>query len=393
MIDIQSHREKFVRLYNCEPEHFASAPGRVNLIGEHTDYNGGFVLPAAIERNVLLAVAPASGPHGRLFSVQHDEFFEVTGAAPKPGSWPSYFLAVAELFFEQGHNLPALDVLIDGDVPLGAGLSSSAAYEVATAVLYNQLLDAGLNRTELALLAQAAENGPMVGMRCGIMDQFISANGEEGKAIRLDCYSLEYRAAQMAGGAPTILIIDSKKKRGLVDSAYNERRRQCEEALEIIRNKTGRDIPTLRHVTFQEFEQHASALTIEQQNRVRHNLTENRRVDEFCEAIEHGAWDLAGELLYASHASLRDDYEVSCAEIDTIVELSHQVDGIYGCRVTGAGFGGCCVALARPEAIEPMAQKLAEEYEPKFNLSPVLLPTNAAPGATVWSARTELAFS
>lgn len=381
MIDERRHQERFAEIFGRPPAVLGSGPGRVNLIGEHTDYNGGFVMPAAIERNVLLAAAPAANGAGRLFSVQHEEVFDAANAPGKPGSWPSYYFAVLEMFRQRGSDPPALDVLIDGDVPLGAGLSSSAAYEVATAMMLNHLLEAGLNRTEIALLAQAAENSPLVGMRCGIMDQFASANGEEGKALRLDCHTLHFLPAQFAEPAPLILIINSMKRRGLVDSAYNERRQQCEEALEILRRETGASIETLRHVSAEQLAQHAGVLTPDQRKRVAHNLSENQRVAAFADAIAVGRWETAGELLYASHASLRDDYQVSCAELDAIVDAARETPGLYGCRMTGAGFGGCCVALVKEEALEPLRALLARNYTPRFNLEPTLLITRPAAGA------------
>lgn len=384
MIDPIEHQEKFARIFGIQPTLLASGPGRVNLIGEHTDYSGGFVLPAAIERRVLLAAGPAASGTTRLFSVRHDEFHTQHAAAPlKPGSWPSYFLAVEDQFRRRGHAPPALDVLIDGDVPLGAGLSSSAAYGVAAAVLYDELLGTALNPTQLALLAQAAENGPLIGMRCGIMDQFISANGQEGKAVLLDCHNLDSRLVEFARPSPLILVINSMKQRGLVESAYNERRTQCEEALAIFREHSPEKPETLRHVTVEQFARHGHRLSPLQRQRVRHNLTENARVLAFATAVETGDWSAAGKLLYDSHESLRDDYQVSCPELDAIVAEARTTPGVYGCRMTGAGFGGCCVALVEQHAIGDLQERLARNYTPRFHLEPQVLVTRPSRGAEV----------
>lgn len=384
MIDLLQHRARFLHVFGQRPELYGSAPGRVNLIGEHTDYNGGFVLPVAIERNVLIAAASANDANGRLYSVQHGESFVPGSDSPSPGSWPSYFLAVADQFHRLGHIVPPLDVLIDGDVPLGAGLSSSAAYEVAVAMVLNEVTGAGLSKPEIALLAQAAENGPYVGVQCGIMDQFVSANAILGRALLLDCHSLQFTTPEFAEPAPLIVVINSMKKRGLVESAYNERRAQCERALKIIRESSNREIPSLRHVTGNDLEKGGSRLSPQEAARVAHNLSENSRVMDFAHLMREGAWEQAGQCLYASHRSLRDDYEVSCAELDSIVEIASTIPGVHGCRMTGGGFGGCCVALAEESAVEPLMEKLAKEYTPRFDLEPTVLVTKPADGASVF---------
>jgi galactokinase len=385
MIDPTQLQEQFAQVYGTRPTLLASGPGRVNLIGEHTDYSGGFVLPAAIERHVLIAAAPADARSTRLYSVKHRVLHACNPATlpPKPGSWPSYFLAVQDQFVRRGCTIPPLDVVIDGDVPLGAGLSSSAAYGVAAACLYNRILGTGLTPTELALLAQAAENGPLIGMRCGIMDQFISANGQDGKAVLLDCHSLEFRLVEFARPSPLILVINSMKQRGLVESAYNERRSQGEEALRVFQGLCSEKPATLRHITADDFARHEARLTPQQRRRVRHNLTENARVLAFATAVEAGDWAAAGKLLYASHESLRDDYEVSCPELDAIVELARATPGVHGCRMTGAGFGGCCVALVEEPAVELLREALALGYTSRFNLEPQLLVTRPSRGASV----------
>ncbi len=375
----------FKRHFGTAPQWFARAPGRVNLIGEHTDYNGGFVLPCAINRDIAMAAAPGSTGKLRLFSVTLNEKFETDVAFAKfgrsPLGWANYFLAVVEQFKKRGVQLPLLDVAIDGDVPLGAGLSSSAAFEVCAAVLIQTITGATLDGREIALLCQAAEHSPLVGVQCGIMDQFASVMGREGFAIFLDCYSLEHRYVPIDGDRVTIIIANSMVKRGLVDSAYNERREECETALALLSDAADEKYPTLRHIPREIFETYAHILPVKVRRRARHVITENARVEDFEQALIKGALEEAGRLLNASHASLRDDFEVSCAELDALCEIAEGCEGIYGCRMTGAGFGGCVVALAQPDAADAACDVISEKYLSCIGKIPDIYLTPACAGA------------
>ncbi|PKO19907.1 galactokinase [candidate division BRC1 bacterium HGW-BRC1-1] len=387
MISSENVARVFAEQFSRAPVWIARAPGRVNIIGEHTDYNGGFVLPCAINRDIVLAAAPREDHVLRLYSLNYGERFDVDLtqplALPKRRGWYSYLLATAAQFVERGFELPGLEVAIEGDVPLGSGLSSSAALEVAMATLLNHILGAGLSSVEVALLAQAAEHSPFVGVRCGIMDQFASALGSEDQAILLDCHTHEFEGVPLGGGAFEIVIIDSMKRRGLVDSAYNERREACEQGLEILRKKSGVEYPSLRHVPREVFESCKASLPENICKRVRHNISENERVVRFAELAREGNWEEAGRLLYESHASLRDDFEVSCVELDAIVDAAAKVPGVLGCRMTGAGFGGCAVAMVRPTQSENFIHQMQTLLKKELGQEPIFYVTKAEEGARV----------
>lgn len=365
----------------------ARAPGRINLIGEHTDYNGGFVLPAAIDYEIQMAARPATGTATRLWSVNYGEAyqFDTDAALPQPGhtQWHSYFVAVVDQFRQRGIDVPPLEIAMSGDVPLGAGLSSSAAFEVCAATLLNTVCATGLTGKEIALLAQAAEHSPWVGVRCGIMDQFASALGAADAALKLDCYSLEYEAVPFDSAAASIVIINTNKPRELRSSDYNRRRQECEEGLRLINKKSGSAYPALRHVPQEVFAELEADLPPVVAARVRHNITENARVLSFVEALRASQWTQAGELLYASHESLRDDFEVSCAELDAIMEIARESGLTYGCRMTGGGFGGCAVALVKPDNVTQFTAQMLSEYKRRTGLEATIYITTAAAGASM----------
>ncbi|MBE3069221.1 MAG: galactokinase, partial [Planctomycetes bacterium] len=323
-------------------------PGRVNLIGEHTDYNGGFVMPMALEAAVRLALVPHDGPAVTLWSEQFSERAEFVLGGPAPADpphWLRYPMAVAEVLAEAGVPLKGFRAVVEGDVPVGSGLSSSAAYEVASAlallVAARPDLGAGpaaaaaepfgLTTQRLALLCQAAEH--RVGVRCGIMDQFISLHGRRGHAIVLDCRDLSYVAAPLPTGRAKVVVIDSGVRRKLTTGAYNERRSQCEEGAGRLR-KFDPDIKELRDVSPELFRTHEAVLPQVVRRRCRHVITEDARVTESVEALKAGDLDRFGRLINASHDSLRDDYEVSGPELDLLVEIARGVEGVFGSRLT-----------------------------------------------------------
>ena len=245
------------------------------------------------------------------------------------------------------------------------------------------MLGAGLSAVEVALLAQAAEHSPFVGVRCGIMDQFASTLGRENEAILLDCHTHDFEGVPLDADAFEIVIIDSMKRRGLVDSAYNERRQACEEGVEILRKGSGVDYPSLRHVPPEVFETSKAHMPENIRKRVRHNVSENERVLAFARLAREGRWEEAGRLLYESHASLRDDFEVSCKELDAIVNAASGIPGVLGCRMTGAGFGGCAVALVRPSARENFVQQMQTALTKELAQVPIFYVTKAVEGAKV----------
>ncbi len=394
MITDASITQSFESAFKTQPTLIARAPGRINLIGEHTDYNGGFVLPAAIEYEIKMAARPADAEETRLHSVNYDEAFsyDPADALPRPEGvkWYSYWLAVCEQFNLRGHHPPALDVAINGDVPLGAGLSSSAAFEVCAATLLNEVCGAGLSAKEIALLAQAAEHSDFVGVRCGIMDQFASALGADASALFLDCHTLDYETVPFDPDGAVIVVINSNKSRELRSSDFNRRRLECEEGLRLLCELSGDNYPTLRHVPQEIFDRHAAALPDITRKRVKHNLTENERVRQFVKALKASDWDTAGKALYQSHASLRDDYEVSCEQLDTIVDIARDSGLAYGCRMTGGGFGGCAVALVPLDNVDKFKALMASAYLKRTGLEATIYATRPVQGANVLVRKNDL---
>ncbi len=373
------------------------APGRVNLIGEHTDYNDGFVMPMALARVVRIALVPDQEPTVALWSEQFAERAEFTiGQAPADDTphWLHYPMAVAQVLAEAGLSLRGFRGVVDGDVPVGAGLSSSAACEVASALalMVAAVPDLrsgpaaaaaeahGLTGERLAVLCQSAEH--RVGVRCGIMDQFISVHGRAGHAIMLDCRDLSHRAVPLPAGEAAVVIIDSGVQRKLTAGAYNERRSQCEDGAARLAQFDPR-VESLRDVGPALFEAHADALPPDVRRRCRHVVTENARVIESVEALEAGDLARFGRLLDASHDSLRDDYEVSGPELDLLVEIARGVEGVLGSRLTGAGFGGCTVSLVRPDAVDALRDAVLARYQAETGCEPRIWVSPAADGAAV----------
>ena len=357
------------------------APGRVNLIGEHTDYNDGFVMPAAIDFSTWAKVSPLATRKLQIFSENYGEEIEVDLDDPALAArahWSDYPIGVAVVLERAGHRLRGAKLQLRGEVPIGSGLSSSAAIEVATACALVGNSGLEIERRELALLCQRAEN-EFVGARVGIMDQFVSLFGEEQKALLLDCRSLEYRLLPLPDNV-RLIICNTMVKHALASSAYNERRAQCEAGVKHL----GQFLPgitALRDVTIEQLEQYREGLPDVVYRRCRHVITENARVLAAGEALERGDLNRFGQLMAESHASLRDDYEVSVKELDLMVALAGTVDGVYGARMTGGGFGGCTVNILRTEMVENFRAHIARGYEEITKLKPEIYVCTAANGA------------
>lgn len=361
---IDAVRTRFAELYGSEPQWIAAAPGRVNLIGEHTDYNGGFVFPLAIERYTVVAGArprtTTSGESVRVHSTLLDETVEFTLSQLERDrrDWTSYVRGVFSGFMDRGMPPGRLDLLVDSKVPLGGGLSSSAALEVATATLLEAVTGRTLDAVDKARLCQKAEH-EYAGMPCGIMDQFSSALGAEGRLLLIDCRTETAELVPLDDPSVAVLIINSNVKHELTGSEYADRRSQCEEAARIL------GVETLRDVTSARLQSQRGALSDLLYCRARHVVGEIERTFQAADALREGDWPRVGELMYASHASLRDDYEVSCPELDALVELAQQVGasgGVIGARMTGGGFGGCIVALVRSGREREIAARIGEGY-------------------------------
>ena len=376
--------DRFRSIFAAEPTAYVRAPGRVNLIGEHTDYNDGFVMPMAIENAVRIALRPRSDRRVDLVSANFDQqvafsLDDIRHDASKT-KWSEYTRGVAWAMQEKGLPLHGLDAVISGDVPIGAGLSSSAAMEVASAWAFQVAGGFRMDPVDMALLCQRAEN-EWVGMRCGIMDQFISALGQRDHCLLVDCRSLTHDAVPLPR-AHSLVISNSMVRRGLVDSAYNERRSQCEEGVRLLQKRLP-GITALRDVSVQQLERYRADLTDLTYRRCRHVVTENARVLESVAALKAGRAADFGALMNASHDSLRDDYQVSRAELDTLVAIARQAPGCLGSRLTGAGFGGCTVSLVQSKAVEGFVQHVSAEYARATRLTPAIYISRAAPGADI----------
>ena len=370
-------RRAFGAQFGASPEFVVRAPGRVNLIGEHTDYNEGFVLPMAIQRAVWIALGRAPDESVVARSLDFEGTVEFRVSRPEHGGpeWGEYVKGVAWAMNDAGHRLAGWRGVVGGEVPIGAGLSSSAALELAAARAFAAVSALEWRPASMALLAQKAEN-EWVGVRCGIMDQMVSAAARAGHVLLIDCRSLELRYLPLPAGAG-VVVVDSATRRGLVESAYNERRAQCEEAA----RRLGR--PALRDVSRAEFEGRAAELPGDIRRRARHVITEIERTLEAAEALSKGDVVGFGHLMNASHVSLRDDFEVSSRELDLLFELAAGDPACFGARLTGAGFGGCVVALVRAEEADEFAGRVCRAYQDACSLEPAAYLCEAADGAHV----------
>ena len=374
---------EFQKHYGRAPRWIVAAPGRVNVIGEHTDYNDGFVLPMAIERYAIMA-ADNSVTAGTI-SIYDAAFKEnatidisapVTKGSPK---WSNYIRGVLCGFQNRGVKIPALDVAFMSTVPLGGGLSSSAALEVCTATLMEAATGKAIDPIEKALLAQKAEHD-FAGVPCGIMDQFISALGREGHLLLLDCRTRKTELVPMSDPSVALLVINTNVKHELSGGEYAERRAQCEEAARNL------GVNSLRDCTPEKLEQGKAKLSEVVYRRARHVIGEIERTVHAAEGIRASSWPSVGNLMYASHSSLRDDYEVSCAELDVVVEIADNIGragGVYGCRMTGGGFGGCCVALVKADDVASITKKISADYKSQTGIDATIFSSRPAAGATI----------
>ncbi len=345
------------------------APGRVNLIGEHTDYNGGHVFPCALTIGTYAVARKREDDKLRFFSVNFPNVgvveTDLNDLVPsKAAGWTNYPKGVLWAFEKRGYKIPSgLDVLIYGNIPNGSGLSSSASLEVLTGVMLKDMFGFDVSMVDIALIGQYSENN-FNGCNCGIMDQFASAMGKKDNAIFLDTNTLEYEYAPVVLEDAKIVIVNSKVKHSLVDSAYNDRRNECETALKELQAVI--DIKTLGELSEEEFEANKDAIKSEiRQKRAKHAVYENQRAIKAVQALKAGDIETFGKLMNASHTSLRDDYEVSCEEIDILVDLAWATEGVVGSRITGGGFGGCTVSIVKNDAVDNFIETIGAAYEEK----------------------------
>ncbi|HRJ42345.1 MAG TPA: galactokinase [Caldilineaceae bacterium] len=378
---------EFAKVFDGSPTHVAIAPGRVNLIGEHTDYNDGFVLPVALDRDVRVIFRPRNDRRVRLYALEFDTWadFDLDALAfDEEVFWANYTMGVAWALEEAGVKLRGLEGVVSGNIPRGSGLSSSAGLEISNALAL--LAAAGkseaLTGPQIAQAAQRAENH-FVGVNCGIMDQFISTLGEEGYALLIDCRSLDYQRVPFPDGA-SLVIGNTKASRSLANSAYNERRAQCEEGVARLQSALP-EITALRDVTSAQLEAHKGLLSPIVYRRCRHVVGENERVMGTVAALAAGDLEEVGRLMNASHESLRDDYEVSSEALDAMVAAMRSALGCLGARLTGAGFGGCAVALVRKGQERAVRDAIFENYSKSMNIWPEVYTPPASAGARLFS--------
>lgn len=367
----QSLTQEFNRIFNKEPENAYFSPGRVNLIGEHIDYNGGLVMPCAITFGTYLLVSPNRDGIFRFRSLNFDDKLDIAvqdSYSKTDEFWFNYPLGIIEYFLKDGHPVLGLDMLFYGDIPISSGLSSSASIEVVTAFALNDMMGSGYSKLDLVKLAKSVENN-FIGVNCGIMDQFAVAFGEKSKALMLNCDTLDYKAVDSNLGEYILAIINTNKPRKLAESKYNERVQECQSALKALQQEL--DINNLCDIDTDTFNKYSHLITDEVvYKRAKHVIEENDRVKLAAVALSQNNLDEFGRLMYASHDSLRDLYEVSGIELDAIAEYSKTDANVAGARMTGAGFGGCGIALVKESAYEDFSKNITGYYTNKIGYAP-----------------------
>ena len=364
----------FKRIFERESEDVFFSPGRVNLIGEHTDYNGGHVFPCALSFGTYGVVSKRNDKKVRMYSLNFEEIgiveFDLDSIKyDKKHDWVNYPKGVVKVIQDKGNNIEhGLDILVYGNIPNGAGLSSSASLELLMAVILNDTFNLNIDMVDMVKYSQEAEN-KFIGVNCGIMDQFAIGMGQDKCAILLDCNTLKYRYSEINMEGCSIVIGNTNKRRGLADSKYNERRSECERALSNLQSKL--NIKSLGELSEEEFETNKELIENEiDRKRAKHAIYENQRTLKAVKALEDNNLELFGQLMVGSHVSLRDDYEVTGIELDTLVSLALKQDGVIGSRMTGAGFGGCTVSIVRNESVGNFIENVTKGYEEVIGYEP-----------------------
>ena len=372
-------RNKFQELFNTEGSVYAS-PGRINLIGEHTDYNGGFVFPGAIDKGMIAEIKPNGTGKVRAFSIDLNDYAEFglnEEDAPK-ASWARYIFGVCREIIKRGGQIQGFDTVFAGDVPLGAGMSSSAALESTYAFALNDLFSLGIDKFELAKIGQSTEHN-YCGVNCGIMDQFASVFGKEGSLIRLDCRSLEYKYFPFNPVGYKLVLLDSVVKHELASSAYNKRRQSCENAAAAIRCNHP-EVEFLRDATMDMLNEVKGDISAEDYMRAEYVIEEVQRVLDVCEALEKGDYETVGQKMYETHHGMSKLYEVSCEELDFLNDVAKKC-GVTGSRVMGGGFGGCTINLVKDELHDDFIKEAFESYTKKFGHEPKVYEVVISDGA------------
>ncbi|MDR2027085.1 MAG: galactokinase [Prevotellaceae bacterium] len=379
-MDTKQLKDVFQQHYGT-PDAIYSSPGRINLIGEHTDYNGGFVLPGAIDKGITLAIKANGTDKVRVFSLDYNETaeFGMTEADKPAQSWAKYIFGVVREIEKRGKTVKGFDAAFYGDVPLGAGLSSSAALESAFAFALNDIYALGLKRYDLALIGQATEHN-YVGVKCGIMDQFISIFGKKGRLLSLDCRSLNYEFVPFDPAGYKLVLIDSCVKHELVNNPYNRRRESCEAVVAAIRKHHHPYVQFLRDATFEMLEEVKDEVSAEDYMRAEFVIGEVQRLLDACAALEKGDYKTVGQKMYETHTGLSKLYEVSCEELDFLNDCAKKY-GVTGSRIMGGGFGGCTINLVEDAKYDAFISGTVADYKAKFSIDPKVYDVVISDGA------------
>ncbi len=375
-------KEKFQQISAATPL-MVRSPGRVNLIGEHTDYNQGFVLPAAINKEIVFALAKNNTQKCNLYAhdINGHFSFSLDKVKTSPKGWPNYLMGVVDQLQNAGYDVQGFDCVFGGDIPLGAGMSSSAALECGLAAGLNCLFDFGIEKIQLVKLSQKAEN-EFVGVQCGIMDQFASTFGKKNHVIKLDCRSLDYEFFPLEITGYKIVLINTNVGHSLASSEYNVRRKQCEEGVAIAQ-KHAPSVTSLRNVTLPMLEQYKSEMEPVIFQRCKYIVEENQRVEDACKALLQGNLSEFGEKMYASHEGLSKMYEVSCQELDFLVDQSRKYDAVIGARMMGGGFGGCTINLVKEDGLEKFTTEVTKAYQKAMHKDPQVYIGDIVDGTTI----------
>jgi galactokinase len=374
--------KKFKELFREEPL-LVRSPGRVNLIGEHTDYNMGFVLPGAIDKAIYFAIAPRADQRVHLYATDLQDSCEFTlkDLVKTRKNWPNYLMGVIDQLTKAGCNLKGFNCVFGGDIPLGAGLSSSAAVEAGLAFSLNHLFELGINKLDIVKLSQKSEN-EFVGVQCGIMDQYINIFGEADNVLRIDCRSLEYEYLPFEYKDISIVLFNTHVSHSLASTEYNQRRRECLEGVSIIKQDCEK-VQSLRDVTLEMLEQYKIKLDPVVYRRCKYAVEENVRVLKGCDALKENDLKTFGQYMFQTHTGLSVDYEVSCKELDYLVDLVKNNRAVYGSRVMGGGFGGCTINLIEKNAVNDIGEMVIREYKKKFNLDASMYITSIGAGTNI----------
>ncbi len=373
---------RFKQLFNEQPV-IVRSPGRANLIGEHTDYNMGFVLPCAIDKAVYFGISARSDKYCKIYALDKEQSYECSVETPTSSNkgWPNYLMGVVDQFNKAGYILHGFNCVFGGNIPIGAGLSSSAALESGLAFALNHIFDLGIDKLTLVKLGQRAEN-EFVGVQCGIMDQFVNMFGQSGTVLRLDCRSLEYEYFPFDDTNAAIVLFNSNVSHSLASTEYNQRRNECAEGVEHIKTKFDR-VQSLRDVSMVMLQECESLLTQTVYRRCKYVIEENERLLTACIALEKKDLRVFGQLMYQTHDGLKDDYQVSCKELDFLVGLVRENQHVYGARMMGGGFGGCTINLVEPGSVERIITTVTTRYAQRFGCEPKAYITSISSGTSL----------